>query len=125
MGRWVLGLLLLLNMALALWGWTRDRPLHPPLPPLAEAPGQILLGSEWLGRASAVTGQTETPPPPSEVLEAEGAVSPDEKPMQDEGASPLPAGPRPMPIRALPSTSEDGRRRAPTDPGGPGPGSGF
>jgi hypothetical protein len=62
MGRWLLGLLLVLNISLALWGWTRDRALDPPLPPPAQAPGQILLGTEWLGRASAVTEQPETRP---------------------------------------------------------------
>jgi hypothetical protein len=44
--RWLALLLLVLNLGLFLWGWTRDRPVDQPLPPLAESPGEIRLVSE-------------------------------------------------------------------------------
>ncbi|WP_295391656.1 hypothetical protein [uncultured Thiodictyon sp.] len=44
--RWMIGLLLLANLAVFIWGWSRDQPSEPPLPPLPTAPGQIHLFGE-------------------------------------------------------------------------------
>ena len=44
--RWLALVLLCLNLGLALWGWSRDRPVDGPLTPLAESPGEIRLVSE-------------------------------------------------------------------------------
>jgi hypothetical protein len=62
--RALVALLLILNLVVFLWGWSQDAPLDPPLPPLAQAPGEILLGSEWSGRSDAVAARPEIAPSP-------------------------------------------------------------
>ncbi|WP_295455182.1 hypothetical protein [uncultured Thiodictyon sp.] len=44
--RWLVLFLLIANIGLFIWGWTRESPRDPPLPPLATAPGQIRLLGE-------------------------------------------------------------------------------
>jgi hypothetical protein len=61
--RWVVVLLLVLNLGVLLWGWRQDGPLESPLPPLAQAPGEILLGSEWSVPPKGVTLGPEIPAP--------------------------------------------------------------
>ena len=56
-------LLLILNLAVFVWGWSQDGPLDPPLPPLPKAAGEILLGSEWSGRSVGVSALSESTPP--------------------------------------------------------------
>ena len=56
--RWLIGLLLLANLGVFIWGWFRDQPSEPPLPPLATAPGQIRL----LGEPAAPGGEPQTKP---------------------------------------------------------------
>lgn len=56
-------LLLILNLTVLVWGWSLDGPLDPPLPPLPQAPGEILLGSEWSGRSASVSALSESTPP--------------------------------------------------------------
>jgi hypothetical protein len=56
-------LLLILNVAVFVWGWSQDGPLDPPLPPLPQAPGEILLGSEWAGRSAEVGARRESTSP--------------------------------------------------------------
>ena len=54
--RWLVFLLLVLNLGLFLRGWTRDRPVDEPLPPLAESPGEIRLVSERARQADPSAG---------------------------------------------------------------------
>jgi hypothetical protein len=53
--RWLLLSLLLANIAVFIWGWSRDQPSDPPLPPLPDAPGQIRLLDEPEAPPGAVT----------------------------------------------------------------------
>ncbi len=62
--RALVALLLILNLVVFLWGWSQDSPLDPALPPLPQAPGEILLGSEWSGGSGAVAARPEPAPAP-------------------------------------------------------------
>lgn len=44
--KWIALLLLAANLGLFIWGWSQDRPINDPPPPLPEAPGKIRLLSE-------------------------------------------------------------------------------
>jgi hypothetical protein len=50
--RWTFLLLVALNLGLALWGWSHERPPEPP-PPLAKTPGEIRLPAELAPPATA------------------------------------------------------------------------
>ena len=60
--RAIFSLLLVLNLGFALWGWSRDRPLEVPPPPLPTAPEQIRLLSELARNAApAAASGSEAP----------------------------------------------------------------
>lgn len=59
MVRWAFLFLLLLNLGVAFWGWSRDRPLEAPMPALPEAPEEIRLRSE-LTRTSDPAAEQDT-----------------------------------------------------------------
>lgn len=93
MRRWILGPLFLLNLALFIWGWTHDQPLEPPLPPIAAAPGRILLASEWLGRDTVTTSAGADLPPTSRRSSEEAAIPLDQAPGGDEANQAASEGP--------------------------------
>ncbi len=111
--RWLALLLLGLNLALFLWGWTHDRPIDEPLPPLAEAPGEIRLVSEQPGppdpsagprmNAPTATGQAGPGSSPGTIPVSIGEsrkAPPPEEPVSayDRGVV------RPLPRASLPAT---------------------
>ncbi|HYN77316.1 MAG TPA: hypothetical protein VES73_05945 [Lamprocystis sp. (in: g-proteobacteria)] len=57
--KWLVMLLLAINLGLFLWGWSQDAPINTPPPPVTAAPGLIRLLSEPL--------PTAPEPPPNEV----------------------------------------------------------
>lgn len=44
--RWLSLFLLILNLGVLFWGWSRDRPLEPPLAPMAQAPREVRLAPQ-------------------------------------------------------------------------------
>lgn len=56
--RWFVLFLLLANIVVFIWGWARDQPRDPALPPLSSAPGQIRL----LGEPAEPGGGSEAKP---------------------------------------------------------------
>ncbi len=105
--RWVVAPLLILNLALFLWGWSQDSPLDPPLPPLAQAPGEILLGSEWSGRSNAVTARPEAAPPPHASSRGPHGGPLPAIPAEGVEPGPPPEGSQPGPRVEIPPVRED------------------
>lgn len=95
-------LLLVLNLVALRWGWIQDEPVYPPLTPLAQARGEILLGSEWSGRSARLNRLTETPNPlgssPADLPEAPGPLADTE----EVTSSPTPAEPTLGPQATMP-----------------------
>jgi hypothetical protein len=87
-------LLLILNLGLAFWGWSRDVPLDPPLPPEPRAPFEIRLVSE------APSPQSQAPAPaeaqrPAPAAPARGPLKAPASAYEDGAVRPLPRQPLP------------------------------
>ncbi|MFZ0788504.1 MAG: hypothetical protein WAM94_02645 [Chromatiaceae bacterium] len=110
--RWLALLLLGLNLGLFLWGWTRDRPVDEPLPPLAESPGEIRLVSErarpgdpsagFTSKAAATKEQVSPAPGPG-TIPASIAVLPRRR-VGDPASVYDGSVVRPLPRASLPET---------------------
>jgi hypothetical protein len=70
--RWVFFLLLLLNLGFALWGWSHERPLEAPLPPLPKAPEEIRLPSELTHTANPAVAPGNDAAPSGDSMGSEG-----------------------------------------------------
>lgn len=68
MYRWLIPLLLVLNLGVLIWGWRIDRPGS--LPPLPEAPAEIRLLSELPPSVQASAASTETPQVPAADIQS-------------------------------------------------------
>lgn len=95
--RWTFLFLLLLNLGVALWGWSRERPLEAPLPPLPDSPEEIRLLSE-LTRTSGPAAEQDSRAKPAAGAawtadKAASASSTDEARMGSTPALPVPPHP--------------------------------
>jgi hypothetical protein len=92
--RWIFFLLLLFNLGLALWGWSHERPLEAPLPPLPKAPEEICLPSEPTRSADPAVASGNEAAPEGDGMGPEGeAASAGSENGAGGGATPVVKGP--------------------------------
>ncbi len=122
---WLAAVLLVLNLALFLWGRQHEVPIEPQLPPLAEAPQQIqLLGAEPTHAAPPrPAADTAKPPAPATDAPTQPGTStpPDSTPTaQPEAVAPLSeernAGPDEGAPADVPALIEPNEDLAPNEP---------